>query len=582
MEKTFVFKNYNYAFFTIAKHTLNNNGVVFGTTLTKDYSLEIKYVDDIQYLDCFIKPKYILPDIKNTFKECKDFLESGRLVLFSGIYKITQKLVCYLKKSYDNLIILNIDQCNLNDFNVSSKLNNLNNFADLIIVDFLSTNNAVKPISNNEINIKNKEYALIFKTPKAEMLLNQLKSSNLIRVKNVNESLYSKLYWKKLKVKQYLLPIKNNVLKNNRNYGVITLTFHKNYGGILQNYALQQIINSFGYGCISINAQVNYASSLSFIKKFINQYNLGTYKHKVKVPYYKMPKNICDGIVVGSDQVWQKKWNDIYNVFLSFAKLWKINKITYGASIGVDFWDFTKDETIFIKKSINSFNAISTRELDLKKAVNNVLNTECSNVLDPTLLLTSNDYSLLCEKINKKQGFFYYILDKNDEKQNIINKSKKIFNLNEIQISDSVEEWIAAFRDAEFIITDSYHGCLFSLIFNKPFVCIVNKVRGISRFNTIKELFNIQNRLIDSTSSFDFSLLQTKPNCLAKIKSLSYESKKWLYNNLKCEPKKITLKNYFEYLYILKNRRKISTSFQKKDLIFLKFLRFSKSIIKNS
>jgi exopolysaccharide biosynthesis predicted pyruvyltransferase EpsI len=61
-----------------------------------------------------------------------------------------------------------------------------------------------------------------------------------------------------------------------------------------------------------------------------------------------------------------------------------------------------------------------------------------------------------------------------------------------------VEEWIRGFMDAEFVVTDSFHGTVFSIIFNKPFISIANESRGTTRFTSLLKMFNLENRLIFS------------------------------------------------------------------------------------
>ena len=79
--------------------------------------------------------------------------------------------------------------------------------------------------------------------------------------------------------------------------------------------------------------------------------------------------------------------------------------------------------------------------------------------------------------------------------------SKKIFrNDPEKYKLPLVEQWLCSFRDANFIITDSFHGCVFSIIYNKPFIAIGNKSRGLSRFTSLLKLFGLEGRLVDCLS----------------------------------------------------------------------------------
>jgi exopolysaccharide biosynthesis predicted pyruvyltransferase EpsI len=82
-------------------------------------------------------------------------------------------------------------------------------------------------------------------------------------------------------------------------------------------------------------------------------------------------------------------------------------------------------------------------------------------------------------------------------------------NKNEIEkcIYPPIEQWLRSFLDAKFIITDSFHGTIFSIIFEKPFIVIGNKKRGLSRFNSLLKMFRLEERMIDKNDKFDFPTL---------------------------------------------------------------------------
>lgn len=96
-----------------------------------------------------------------------------------------------------------------------------------------------------------------------------------------------------------------------------------------------------------------------------------------------------------------------------------------------------------------------------------------------------------------------------------------------------VEQWLRSFDDAEFVLTDSFHGCVFSIIFRKQFLAIGNKERGLSRFHSLLTLFSLQDRLFlspdeykSNLSSIDYDQVQTK------LRSLQTQSLSFLKANL--------------------------------------------------
>ena len=152
------------------------------------------------------------------------------------------------------------------------------------------------------------------------------------------------------------------------------------------------------------------------------------------------------------------------------------------------------------------FDAISVREASGVKLCRDYLRMESTHVLDPTLLLTAEDYTRLCTEIPYRGPFvFAYILDQSEEKI----KEIKSFADREglpyliqsagpnVQEDDSVELWISRFRDAAYVITDSFHGTAFSINFEKEFYVYGNPNRGNSRFDSLLGLFDLKNRIVD-------------------------------------------------------------------------------------
>lgn len=335
--------------------------------------------------------------------------------------------------------------------------------------------------------------------------------------------------------------------------GILTQPLYANYGGILQNYALQKVLLDNNYEVITFNRQFN---------------NPGTIKQYLGSAYYRMinnfkgnrtkiftknerdfiasntrkfiEKNIClseildsDGkiekifkkhkfhaLIVGSDQVWRPSYSpNIYNYFLDFAQEdINVKKVAYAASFGVDHWEFNEDQTNICSNLARLFDGISVREVSGIKLCSEHLNVHAEHVLDPTMLLDQNDYLKVSnyQSLPDRKGVFTYILDKTEFKRDVIEKIRDILNLDvyenqpkesfanpnsnilENYVYPSVETWIKSFHDADFVVTDSFHGTVFSILFKKPFIVIGNTERGQTRFSSLLSIFNLQNRLISS------------------------------------------------------------------------------------
>ncbi len=157
---------------------------------------------------------------------------------------------------------------------------------------------------------------------------------------------------------------------------------------------------------------------------------------------------------------------------------------------------------------LKKFDAVSVREASGINICRNYFGVEALQMLDPTLLLSADDYrGLICKAHTEPSNgnILVYILDKTPEKVALVEKIAKDKNLIpfwldspdeyqsnlplEKQIKMSVEQWLKSFGDAEFVFTDSFHGCIFSIIFRKQFLVFGNPKRGLSRFYSLLYLY---------------------------------------------------------------------------------------------
>ena len=330
--------------------------------------------------------------------------------------------------------------------------------------------------------------------------------------------------------------------------GILTLPLHTNYGGILQAYALQAVLKRMGHEAILLDRgwlkRGFVRDLLSRIKwdckSLISSKNLITPQLQEKmglrirgfIRNYINPRaeirTISDikrlnleAIVVGSDQVWRKHYSprNITFYYLDFAKQWNIKRLAYAASFGIEDWDYTPEQTLLCKELLEKFVAVSVREDSGKKLCKEYLNQEAEVLLDPTLLLEAGDYKkmILMDEEPIKGNLFCYVLDKNHKVQDIIGGvaeklAYKPFyidggdSFSTVGIKPSVECWLKGFADAKFVVTDSFHGCVFSIIFNKPFLVYGNERRGKTRFVSLLSKFGLEDRLITSVDEIDMKV----------------------------------------------------------------------------
>lgn len=365
--------------------------------------------------------------------------------------------------------------------------------------------------------------------------------------------------------------------------GILTLPLHTNYGGILQAYALQTVLERMGHEVVVIDTP-NIKSSPSLwtigkriIKKLlgrrvslflekkynkefpiISQYTqlfVDKYIHRkvVNTPE-ELQEDDFDAIVVGSDQIWRPiYYKNIENAYLAFAKDWNIKRIAYAASFGTDEWEYTPQQTARCGELLRMFDAVSVREASGVGLCMEHFGVEAMHVLDPTMLLNREDYIKLIESSQtpKSKGtMLNYILDETPEKKALIEQIAKDKNLKPFRVNSrvedhsaplneriqpSVEQWLRGFYDAEFVVTDSFHACVFSILFGKPFVVIGNKERGMTRFNSLLEIFDIKDRIVDNLK--DVHTIINTPIDWCKVNQirtgLKIISVDFLNNNLK-------------------------------------------------
>lgn len=315
--------------------------------------------------------------------------------------------------------------------------------------------------------------------------------------------------------------------------GILTQTPCRNYGGILQNYALQQILKQMGhipitflfrqtnsvllYSYESLKAIVRVLlgkngrfpeytkGGMELTKPFIQKYIDCTDRIDFLCSQY-VKKFGLECVIVGSDQVWRSFYNGgvLKYMYLNFVNGQQCKRIAYAASFGVDFWEYTDEQTRQCAKLAKRFDAISVREKSGIKLCKEHLGVEAIEVLDPTLMLSAEHYASLCKNIPCREGKFVaaYVLDLDEEKRVAVEEFAKELGLTlklfsaDKNANLTVEEWLSIFRDAAYVITDSFHGTVFSIINHKPFISIANEDRGASRFHSLLGKFDLESRLI--------------------------------------------------------------------------------------
>lgn len=332
---------------------------------------------------------------------------------------------------------------------------------------------------------------------------------------------------------------------------ILTLTGYFNYGNIIQRYATQEFLRQNRYTFVSYaresmelneQEQKKYFNTEAFIRGRI-----------LRKPFD--PSERLSMYVVGSDQVW-RNWgyadvtSELGYFFLDFLGDFPARRVSYAASFGQAQ---LKDAMIYpkfikyITPFVNKFDAISVREDSAVKIVAETWGVKAKQVVDPTMLLRAKDYSKLIRtstrKLSTVHPIFAYILARTEDKDFIVKKIAEergmtvgSLYLEELDVLPPVEQWLKSFRDAKLVVTDSFHGVVFSIINNTPFVVIDNENGGVARITSLLEQFDIKGRLVfeKDHKSIDLSNLEPINWDLVnkKLEVLRKDSGDWLLSAL--------------------------------------------------
>lgn len=349
--------------------------------------------------------------------------------------------------------------------------------------------------------------------------------------------------------------------------GILTQPLLNNYGGLLQNYALQQVLKRMGHEVETVDWEPAKPSIREWLwrKKllFLSYFKKDIIRHKYELTEAEsvvigkhtnlfvsryistIPQKIhtleemagidamnrYDAYVVGSDQVWRPCYNSFMfpAMFLNFVNRKEVKRVAYAASFGTSNWELTEQQTVQCAKLAKKFDLITVRELSGIKLCKENLGVDAALVLDPTMLLDKEDYIRVVEAEQEPISagtLFHYILDPTNEKKALVNgiasnqgllpftvmpkfqqenrtKEDVKKRINDC-VFPSVTSWLRGFMDAKMVIVDSFHGTVFSIIFNKPFWVLGNEGRGNARFESLLGLFGLQDRMISFNGEVDW------------------------------------------------------------------------------
>ena len=303
------------------------------------------------------------------------------------------------------------------------------------------------------------------------------------------------------------------IFNNKYDMGIFNFCISNNFGSILTSYAIYKSLIKLGYlpkiiAYLPPHMPLSFAFPKKMQKKYFYSTNILRYYHELE----KL-NNEVDTFIVGSDQVWlynaehycidyladKFRINNMY--FLSFVNYNK-KLISFAASFGHESYNCDYYNKLLTSYDLTRFDHISVREeigVKICKETFNIDNVE--QVIEPVFLLDDEDYNEIISDstITDKGKLAYYLLDPTKEKYEAIDYVANKLGIIPVDVSNNlsneIEDFLYMLKNADFIISDSFHGACFSSIFKKKFISFINVDRGITRYSIFKKL-GLGNRFI--------------------------------------------------------------------------------------
>lgn len=327
------------------------------------------------------------------------------------------------------------------------------------------------------------------------------------------------------------------------NIGILTMNYAQNYGGVLQTYALSQYLkglghevsiinyrnsgkNSFYSICAKIESRLcgnkkrggditprRKALSSRYLQNFVDfKSEFLTYTTSVNESTISKCCSEFDAIIIGSDQI----WNDVFTNKLVYYFDWDFSgkKISYAACTILDRPPFMRKKEI--KKLLSSFNTLTVRDRNTSKYAERLINKNVVQVVDPSCLYDYHDF--ISENPIGSPYILTYILSDNIKggnkraieiiKQHVGNipvvsvcipsVSMASEEISDICMEEATPiEWVNLFYHASFVYTDSFHGIMFSMKFQKPFIAYMKEGGRKSRLQDLIESYQLKNIVCD-------------------------------------------------------------------------------------
>lgn len=311
---------------------------------------------------------------------------------------------------------------------------------------------------------------------------------------------------------------------------ILSLPLGGNYGGALQDYALQQLLHGLGHEpttCVvpfppGHNADNRQPWEGSPLIPFLRKHVKATARLQCPLDFEQLREYGFEGYVAGSDQIWAPSFRlrSFYSaMFMSFLPRGDQSpKVVYGASFGRAKWSLSRWLLYRWKYAplVRRFDGVSVREDEGVEYCRRFFGVDAQVVLDPVAMLSGADFERLLSlrrRPESEAGVFAYILDPSPLKSGVCEEMRRRLGVGDVTLigdcsrkdieHHTMEQWLEGFMNAAFVVTDSFHGTVLSLLFHKPFAVFCNACRGASRFASLLKPLGLEDHIIDETSCLD-------------------------------------------------------------------------------
>lgn len=306
-----------------------------------------------------------------------------------------------------------------------------------------------------------------------------------------------------------------------KHIGIITFQNANNYGAVFQAFALQKTVEKLGAKAEILNYDSPNMGLKSVQTKVFSDF---TQKYLNLTAPYTNKKDIettgFDAVISGSDQVWNPRLTGSdMTYFLDFVGK-DVKKLSYAASIGLNEDLFLEYKEVF-EKYVPEFEAVSLREETHVPYIKSIVdgNKQVITSIDPSLLLTAGEYAQAfgLKETQKEEYIFVFSYAYDPKLYDFANMLSlktgyKIVALTFYNAGSFVDgasvlrnvppvDWLQLFNDAKMVITDSFHGMMFSMIFNKPFYAYTPNRSNVARVTDVLKKFGLEDRKLTNIQS---------------------------------------------------------------------------------